>query len=165
MGDFEIELYLPAEVIISDDETYQTIYLDGRVDYTGYSISGDTISLSSTSDHGKTSISPVEITFYSTGIEEFIVELIIQNNYENGTIVNLIVSGTMQQGATTSTGSVGAQIVLGNHSSIDNGNNLNNSDNYQQDDPPTGIVGIFMISIIIIIIAIIIIVIYKKKSK
>jgi hypothetical protein len=163
LGDYEIELYMPAEVIISDDETYLTFYLDGKVDYTGYSVSGDTIFLSSSSDIGETSISPEEVIFHSPGIEEFTLEIIIQNNYENGTTVKFMVTGTSQQGATTITNSVGGQIVLGNHSSNDNGNNLNNSDNYQQDNPPTGIAHIFMISITIIIITIIIIVIYKKK--
>lgn len=165
IGDYEIELYSPAEIIFSDDQTYQTIYFNGSVNYDGYSISGDTISLSSSSNIGETSVSPEEFTFHSPGIEEFTFEIIIQNNYENGTTVNFKVTGTSQQGGTTVTNSVGGQIVLGNRTSTDNGNGLNNSENQKQDNSTRGIFDIFMISIIIIIIAIILAVIYKKKSK
>ena len=162
LGDYTISL---DETFTEDDhsenQTSLTIYMYGAVEYTGYSISGDTIFLSSSSDIGKAFVSPQEVTFYSSGGEEFIVELTIQNDYENGTTVNLSVSGIYQQGGTTVVKSAQAQIHLSNHSYPGNNDNSINSENHQKDGALLGFNNILMISLILIITAVAII-IYKK---
>lgn len=165
-GLFTVEIYeYGREVTFSENQTVQTIYMDGIINYTGSSAIGDTIELSTNFDLGESSITPENVVFHISGSEEFIIELIIPNIYENGTNGTLQVRGDSLQGISSITSDDYAGIIIINHSNINNGNNLNNSDNHQQDDPPTEITHIFMISIIIIIITIIIIVFYKKKSK
>jgi len=168
IGDVTVDIYeTEREVHFSDNQTSQTIYMDGIVNYTGFSASGDTIELSTSFNLGESSVYPEQIIFQTTGSEEFTVELIIPNIYENETIGSLLVSA-MYHGVASSGSYIPdeARITIINHTDISNdNNNFNNSENHQQDDFPTGITGIFMISIIIIIITIIVIVFYKKKLK
>jgi subtilase family serine protease len=166
-GLFTIEIYeYGREVIFSENQTTQTIYMDGTINYTGSSVTGDTIELSTNFDLGESSITPENVVFHISGSEEFIVELIIPNIYENGTNGTLQVRGDSLQGTSSITSDDYAGIIIINHSDIDNGdNNLNNLKNHKKDDSTIEITDIFMISTIIIIIAIIIIVIYKKKGK
>jgi hypothetical protein len=162
IGDFSIsidEAY--TEDGLSENQTSLTIFLYGMVDYTGYSISGDTIFLSSFSDIGETYISPQEVTFHSTGIEEFTVEFTIQNDYENGTIVNISVSGIYQQGGTTVAKSADAQIHLRNHSYPDDGDDPDSSKIHEKDEALIGSSAFLIISSSLIITTITII-IYKK---
>jgi hypothetical protein len=82
--DFTVDIYeIGREVIYSENQTSQTIYMNGAVNYTGTSVYPDIIELSSSFDLGESKISPEEVTFQTTGSEEFTVELIIPNNYEN----------------------------------------------------------------------------------
>ncbi len=157
------------EVIFQENQESQTIHVDGIVNYDGVSALGDTIELSSSFNLGESNISPEEVTFHTTGSEEFTVELIIPNNYENGTTGTLEVQAMWQQGGTTTSTATYAYIIIINQSNTTNsdngGYNSNNSKTPQKDGNPLGIRGILIISIIIIIIAIIVVVIYKKISK
>ena len=165
-GDFTVDLYENERaVIFSEDQESQTIYMDGVVNYTGISVTPDTISLTSSCDLGESNISPEYMTFHTTGSEEFTVELIISNSYENGTTELLQVDGTTQEGGVTTIYSVFANIVIINHSYMNEGNyNLNNTENNQQNGTPSGINSILTISIVIIIVTIIGVFIYKKIS-
>jgi hypothetical protein len=166
-GLFTIEIYeYGREVIFSENQTTQTIYMDGIINYTGSSAIGDTIEMSTNFDLGESSITPENVVFHISGSEEFIVELTIPNIYKNGTNGTLHVRGDSLQGTSSITSDDYAGIIIINHSDINNGDNdLNNLNSPQKDDSPTGITGFLMISTIIIIIAMIIIVLYKKKSK
>ncbi len=170
--DFTVEVIIyetEREVIFQENQESQTIHMDGVVNYDGISAFGDTIELSSSLNLGESNISPEEMTFHTTGSEEFTVELIIPNNYENGTTGTLEVQAMWQQGGTTGSTTAYAYINIINQSNTTNsdngGYNPNNSKPPQKDGNPLGIIGILIISIIIIIIAIIVVVIYKKISK
>jgi len=170
--DFTVEVIIyetEREVIFQENQESQRIYMDGVVNYDGISAFGDTIELSSSLNLGESNISPEEVTFHTTGSEEFTVELIIHNNYETGTTGTLEVQAMWQQGGTTGSIVAYAYINIINQSNTTNsdngGNNSNNSKPPQKDGNPLGIRGILIISIIIIIISIIVVVIYKKISK
>jgi hypothetical protein len=149
------------EIIFSENQTSQTIYLDGVVNYTGISPLGDTIDMFSNFELGETSISPEYMTFYQTGSEEFTVELVTSNIYKNETKGLLDAGGSHQQGGVISTYGVMIEITIINYSS-NSDHNLSNLEKPPKDDNlPIG--SIFVISIIIIII--LIVVIYKKILK
>jgi hypothetical protein len=167
IGEFTVDIYeTEREIIFHGNQGSQTIYMDGIVNYTGVSASGDTIELSSYFDLGESKVSPEEVTFQSTGSEEFTVELIIPNNYENGTIGNLVVTGILQKGSSTIQTSDNAFITLINQSDTNNDNNgFDNSGGHEKDSNFTENNGILMISVITIIVIIIIFIFYKKKQK
>lgn len=163
IGDFTIGINRAIdEEENTANQTSLTIYYYGTVNYTGYSISGDTIYLSSSSDLGESSVSPTEVTFHSTGTEEFTVEFTIQNNYENGTTVNISVSGIFQQGGTTVVKSAQAQIHLSNHSYPDNGDNLDSLNSHQNNEASSELSPFLMISLIIIVVGIAITIYYRR---
>lgn len=164
-GDFTVDIYeIEREVIFSENQASQTIYMDGAVNYSGVSAYGDNIELLCSSDLGESSVTPTQVTFHQTGSQEFTVAIVIPNAYENGTTGGLEVRGTLRQGGITKTTIDYANIVIINHSHTDNdNNNLNNSENNRSDGSLTTIGGILMISIIII--AIIVAVIKKKILK
>ncbi len=167
-GYFTVEIYeYGREVIFTEDQTTQTIYMEGIVNYTGSSALGDTIELSSTFDLGESSISPENMVFHVSGSEEFNVELIIPNIYENGTNGTLQVKASLQTASSSGGAEDYARIIIINQSSIDDDNNENdfddsdnqgNNGNFLQNSP------IIMMTLAIVII-IAIIVIYKKLSK
>ena len=161
VGDFTVDLYENVgEVTFSEGQQSQIIYFKGAVNYTGYSVSGDTISLSSSSDLGETSISPEEVIFHTTGTEDFTVVLTIPNIYENGTSGTLTVNGLYHQGGTSIGYGETIIVQIINQSYIDN-DNLNGSDNGTQYDNPLRFESILLISTIFII-AIVILIIFKK---
>jgi len=164
-GSFTVDIYeIEREVIFQENEKSKTIEIDGAINYTGVSASGDTIKLFSESDLGESFVSPVQVTFQTTGSEEFTVSLLIDNIYENGTEGFLRVSGVLQTGGLNIETDDFANIKIINYSQIiDDDNYLNNSESNQQNDSSLGSSNILIISIIIIIA--IIIIIYKKLLK
>lgn len=167
IGDFTVELYEHnKEVIFLEGQTSQTIYIDGVVNYTGVSISGDTIELSSESDIGESNISPTKVIFHTTGSQEFTAELQVSNIYENGTTGSLTVSGTYQQGGTITIKGTDASILIINSSYMDNDDgNSNNSKNHQKNEDQLDMGSILIVSTTIVIIAIIIFITYRKILK
>lgn len=164
VGEFTIDIYdQEKQVIFSDNQTSQTISMDGVVNYNGVSSSGDTIHLSSTSDFGEPNISPDVVTFYETGSQEFTVELTIQNIYTNGRTGNLKVEGSLNKGLVIITSSDEASIAIYNYSNLSN-DNLNNTTNHQTNNMSPGIEYLLLLSIIIIVIMITIVIIKKRKS-
>jgi hypothetical protein len=162
IGDFTVDLYEhEKDIIFSENQTSQTIYLDGVVNYTGISPLGDTIDLFSNFELGEISISPEYMIFYQTGSEEFTVELVTPNIYKNETKGLLDVGGSHQQGGVISSYTVTIYITIINYSSNIDHNQSVLEKPLKDDNLP--ISSIFMISIIIVIIMIV--VIYKKISK
>lgn len=166
-GSFTVDIYeIEREVIFQENEKSKTIEMDGVINYSGASASGDTIQLFSQSDMGDTFISPVQVTFQTTGSEEFTVTLIIDNNYENGTEGFLRVSGVLQTGGLNVETDDYANIKIINLSQIiDNDNHLNNSEGNQKNDSALEISSILIISVAIIIIIFIIFIKHKKLLK
>lgn len=166
-GTINVDIYEDEkEVVFKENEASKTIEMEGAVNFTGYSVIPVVVQLSSEFDLGSSTISPVTVTFHTTGSEEFTVTLMIPNEYENGTIGVLAVSGMAQQGGIVTSVTSYANIVLLNYSQPNNGNqNLNNSEDHKGDDNSSGIGGVLMISIILIVIAIVAVFIYKKRIK
>lgn len=166
-GSCTVDIYEnQKEVIFEEGQESQTISMDGAVDYTGISVTSDTVELSCSFDLGESSIFPEEMKFQTTGSEEFTVVLIIPNSYENGTIGILNVRGVLRSGGSIQLNEDSAGIIIINHShNINDTNDLNNSKNLQEDNTLSGIGGVLIVSAIIVVIAVIIIVIYKKISK
>jgi hypothetical protein len=166
IGDFTVDIYeIKREVNFSKNQTSQTFYMDGAVNYTGISATPETISLSSSCDLGESSISPEYVTFHTTGSEVFTVELTIPNNYENGTTTILQVDGSTRQGGVVVGHTDNAQIIIINQSYINDSNqNHNNTEKNQQNGASSEINSILLISIVIIVVTIIGVFLYKKSQ-
>jgi subtilase family serine protease len=163
-GTFTVDIYeTEREAIFEESQEAQTIDMKGAVNFTGYSAAPVGIELTSSCELGQSTITPVTMTFHTTGSEEFTVTIRIPNDYENGTTTLLTVSGMAHQGGLVYTYTDAASILITNNSRLNDGDqNINNSENHQNDGNFSGIGGILIISLIIIIIAIIVFVIYKK---
>ncbi len=166
-GTINVDIYEDEkEVVFQENEGSKTIEMEGAVNFTGYSAIPVVVQLSSEFDLGSSTISPVTVTFHTTGSEEFTVTLRIPNEYENGTTGVLAVSGMAQQGGIVTSVTSYANILLLNYSQQNNDNfNLNNSFNNQGNGNISRIGGLLMISIIIIVILIVAVVIYKKRTQ
>jgi len=166
-GTINVDIYEDEkEVVFKGNEESKTIEMEGAVNFTGYSAIPVVVQLSSEFDLGSSTISPVTMTFHTTGSEEFTVTLMIPNEYENGTTGVLAVSGLAQQGGIVTSVTSYANILLLNYSQSGNGNqNLNNSEDHQNGSNFSGIGGLLMISIIVIVIVVVAVIIYKKRIK
>jgi subtilase family serine protease len=165
-GTHNVDIYEnEREVIFEEGEGLQTIEMKGAVNFTGICASPYIVELSSSFELGSSTISPVTMTFHTTGSEEFTVTLRISNEHENGTTGVLEVQGAGQQGGTILVTADYADIIIINHSqAINDSYNPDNSEGNQGESTPSGIGGILIVSSIIII-AVVGFMIYKKTKK
>jgi hypothetical protein len=164
VGDYTIEISMNDDkIIFQENQESQTVIIDGFVNYTGASVMGDTVKLSCDFELGESSVSPEEVTFYTTGSEEFTLELIIPNIYENGTRGDLMVVGEFDGEGGPNSITVITFLTIINYTS-ENHVNLTEPENNKKGGNFPVFDNIWMISIIIIIITIIAVIIYKKNN-
>jgi hypothetical protein len=156
VGEHTVDIYETKRTIVfRENQTTKTIYMNGAVNYSGYSSSGDTIHLNASSKVGESSVTPTEVTFYSDGSQEFTLELTINNVHRNGKKGSLVIEGYRQTFNVVYVDTDEAEITIYNYTSPeDDDHNPDKTSNSNANGLFSGILGPLIIVIILLISAI-----------